>query len=87
MAHIAVRYHVASYADWRQALDQWRAGGPHSGVTGVQVLRGVHDPDEIVVVLEGATVERLRAAWDSGEFRAWRHTAGVQAEVLYLPTP
>ena len=85
MTSIAARYQVANYDIWRKAFDERWVEYNRSGVTRVRVFQGAHDPQEVLVVLEGATARAIRAAWDSGEFRASRQAAGMLFEVLYLP--
>jgi hypothetical protein len=87
MTSIAARYQVANYDTWRKAFDERWVGDTRPGMTRVRVFQGAHDPQEVLVVLEGATARAIRAAWDSGEFRASRLAAGMQSEVLYLPAP
>ena len=87
MAHIAARYRVTSYEDWRRGVDEHAAALPWPGVTRLEVFRSAHDPSDVLIVFEGPDVEQLRTTWDSGQLRQWRHEGGTLAEVLYVPDP
>jgi hypothetical protein len=87
VARIVARYQVTSYAEWRRMVDECLPALRQRGISNVEVFHAAHGPSDVLLIFEGASVERLRATWDSGELRHWRHEGGALAEVLYVPDP
>jgi hypothetical protein len=85
MAYVVGRYEILDEVRWRRVLAEGRAPLERHGIHVAEVFRNVGDSSEFLVLLEGDDIERLKAAWDSGELRALRHQAGMLAEALYLP--
>jgi hypothetical protein len=87
VARIVARYEVTSYAEWRRVVDECLPALRQRGISNVEVFRAAQGSTDVLLIFEGASVERLRATWDSGELRQWRHEGGALAEVLYIPEP
>ena len=55
-AFIITRIHVGDYEAWRGTFDQDRPGAREKA-TAVQVFRGAHDPGQVFIVLEFASLD------------------------------
>jgi hypothetical protein len=87
MAYILGRYRVLSYPGWRRVFDEKQALLHDLGFTSLHVFRNEREPDTVLLLFEGDDVEQLRATWDSGVVRAWRHEAGTLEEAFFSEDP
>jgi hypothetical protein len=87
LAYVIGRYRVLSYPAWRRVFDENKASLRDHGVTGIHVFRNDLDPTTVLLLFEGDDAEQLRATWDSGVVRQWRHEAGSVEEEFFAEDP
>lgn len=80
MALLVVHHKVRDYAAWRPAYDAHEPARVASGITNGRVFRKAEDPNELVILLDVADVDRARA-WAAGaDLKATMQNAGVLGE-------
>ena len=86
MTTILVRHKVSDFAKWQAGFYAADALHSKAGVKHAQVLRGVDDPNEVIVLTEFESVDRARAFAQLEELRKTMHDAGVvgQPDVVFL---
>ncbi len=77
MATLFARHSVTDYEAWRKVCDEYYPVRQRFGVTGEALFRSADDPNDIMVMLDFATVERARAFTNDAEFRTALQKAGV----------
>jgi len=85
-AVMMVRHQVADYPKWREVFDDQEAVRQSSGLDNVRVYQSADNPDEIVILLDAADLEKARAFAGSEELKARMIDAGVKGkpDILFL---
>lgn len=65
MTVVRIEHGVQDYERWKQAFDSDPADRRGSGVRAYRILRGVEDPNDVLIDLELDTVDQARALVDS----------------------
>jgi hypothetical protein len=83
-----VRHQVADYAKWRPVYDANEEKRQTAGLNNGRIFQ-VHDnPNEIVILLDAADLEKAKAFASSEDLKAGMMKAGVtgKPEILFLTT-
>lgn len=80
MALLVVHHKVHDYAAWRPAYDAHEPARLASGITNGRVFRKAEDPNELVILLDVADVDRARASAAGADLKAAMQNAGVLGE-------
>lgn len=89
MAFLLIRHRVADFEKWKRVYDA-DAGERHkAGLTDVQLLRTIENPNDVVLLFKTDDVARARKRMDSQELRKLMQQAGVLGtpEFAYLDEP
>jgi len=77
LAGLIIRHEVRDYAVWKQAFDRHGESRSKAGVIGHAVSRSVRNPNVVIVYLQAATLEALRAFGAGPDLQAVMAAAGV----------
>ncbi len=77
MAHLLVHQNVEDYAHWKEAFAGDAGVRRAGGSTGWQVFQSANDPNEVLILLEWDTMEKLRQFAQSDELRVRMEKAGM----------
>lgn len=85
-AVMMVRHHVADYAKWRAVFDGQEDVRKASGLDNVRVYQSADSPDEVVILIDAADLQRARAFAGSEDLKARMINAGVKGkpDILFL---
>ena len=83
-----VRHQVADYAKWRPVYDGNEDKRQAAGLTNGRIYQVAGNPNEIVILLDAADLEKAKAFASSEELKAGMMKAGVtgKPEILFLTT-
>jgi hypothetical protein len=86
MAHILVRHKVADFAKWKVAYDADAPGRQSAKLKQLHLLRGVDDPNEVVMLFATEDIAAARAFVSSPKLKETMEKAGVvdRPTVLFL---
>ncbi|MFQ5796750.1 MAG: cyclase [Candidatus Bipolaricaulia bacterium] len=86
MPYVLVRHKVEDYAKWKPVFDEHGATRKTYGSKGGYVFRNVDDPNEVVILIEGDDLEKIRQFAQSEDLRQTMQRAGVadQPDVYFL---
>lgn len=80
MALLVIYHKVRDYATWRPAYDAHEPARTSAGISNGRVFRRAEDPNDLVILLDVADVDRA-GAWAAGaELKAAMQNAGVVGE-------
>ena len=77
LAGLIIRHEVRDYAAWKAAFDGHGEARSRAGVVGHAVSRSVRNPNVVVIYLQAASLEALRAFVAASELKAVMQAAGV----------
>jgi quinol monooxygenase YgiN len=77
LAGLIIRHEVRDYAAWKAAFDGHAGARRQAGVVGHAVSRRVRNANEVVIYLQAASLEALRAFAAAPELKAVMAAAGV----------
>lgn len=77
MAQMIVHHRVRDYEAWRPGFDQHETSRVAAGITNGRVFRSTDDPDDLVIVLDVADVQKARAWSQSEDLRSTMQKVGV----------
>ncbi len=80
LAGLIIRHEVRDYAAWKQAFDGHGDARAKAGVIGHAVSRSARNPNVVVIYLQAASLEALRAFATAPDLKAVMATAGVVGE-------
>ena len=86
MPYITIRHKVKHYDAWKPKFDAHGATRAAAGCKGGHLLRGIDDPNEVVIFFEWDTLEKARKFADSPELKEAMEQAGVidKPDVYFL---
>jgi len=84
MATLLVRHRVRDYARWKRLFDASAAERAAAGSLGGRVFRDGDDPEDVVIVLEWADMDRARDFAEREDVIEAMERAGVVGEPDYL---
>ncbi len=77
MPHILVRQNVENYARWKEAFDGDASTRREGGSRGGHVFQNADDPNEVFILLEWDTMEKLQQFAQSDELKERMQRSGV----------
>jgi hypothetical protein len=77
MAMMVIHHKVKDYAAWRPAYDAHEQSRASAGITNGRVFRDADDPNDLVIILDVADVDRARTWSGSDDLRSVMSRAGV----------
>jgi quinol monooxygenase YgiN len=77
LAGLIIRHEVRDYAAWKAAFDGHGDARREAGVVGHAVSRSVRDPNVVVIYLQAASLEALRAFAVAPDLKTVMQAAGV----------
>ena len=85
-SYMMVRHRVRDFGKWKVVYDEHQGARKKAGLTEVQLLRGIEDGNDVVLLFEAKSAEKTRAFSDAPNTRETMNRAGVMArpEVLFL---
>ena len=75
--NLSIHHKVKDYATWRKGYDEHEKSRLAAGVTNGRVFRSADDPNDIMVVLDAADIEKARAWLGADDLKTAMHKAGV----------
>jgi heme-degrading monooxygenase HmoA len=86
MHYVLVKHKVKDYGKWKSIYDENITNREDSGSKGAHVLRGVEDPNEVVILFEWDNLDNARKFFESSNLRMRLQNAGVmdKPEVYFL---
>jgi hypothetical protein len=87
-ALMIVRHPVADYAKWRPVYDGNEDKRQAAGLTNGRIFQVDGNPNEVVILLDAADLEKAKTFASSEDLRAGMMKAGVtgKPEILFLTT-
>jgi hypothetical protein len=77
MTHLLVRHTVADFAKWKPVYDGHLAARQKAGLREKNLLRGIDNPNVMVLLFEAEDLKRAQAFTESSELREAMQKAGV----------
>jgi hypothetical protein len=77
MPHILIRHKVADFQKWKPFYDAHRPVREKAGLKQIHLGRNVANPNEVVILFEGADLERAKAFAGSDDLKRTMQEAGV----------
>jgi hypothetical protein len=74
---VLVRHNVRDFSEWKPVYDADKPNRVAAGLTDRQLLSGVGDPNEVVLLFEAADLNRAKAFVESPQLRETMHHGGV----------
>ena len=86
MSHLLIRHKIGDFDTWKRAYDEHRVARNVAGLKEVHLLRGVSDPNDIVLLFEARDLDKARVFARSDDLRQAMQGAGVigTPEILEL---
>jgi len=86
MPYITIRHKIKDYDAWKPKFDAHGPTRAAAGCKGGHLLRGIDDPNEVVIFFEWDTLENARKFTASPELKAAMKEAGVidKPDVYFL---
>ncbi|MFQ5924694.1 MAG: antibiotic biosynthesis monooxygenase family protein [Dehalococcoidia bacterium] len=86
MPYILVRHKVADYAKWKPLFDEHGAARKAAGSKGGHLFRNADDPNELLILVEGDDLEKMRQFIQSEDLRETMQRGGVsdRPDVYFL---
>jgi hypothetical protein len=77
MSHILIRHKVADFKKWKPVYDAHLPTREKAGLKQVHLGRNVESPNEVVILFEGADLDRAKAFAGSDDLKRTMQEAGV----------
>ena len=77
MTYVGARFKVADFARWQQSFAEGAAIREANGSRGGLILRGVNDPNEVILLIDWADPEQGRRVGQSPEVQELQRRGGV----------
>jgi hypothetical protein len=77
MPHMLIRHKVADFKKWKPVYDAHLSARENAGLKQVYLGRNVANPNEVVILFQGADVERAKAFAGSEDLKRVMQEAGV----------
>jgi len=72
-----VRHRVRDFSVWKSGYDAHLSKRVEAGLTEAHLLRGAHDPNEVVLLFRAADLSRAKAFAESAELRETMQKVGL----------
>jgi hypothetical protein len=77
MAYLLVRHKVTDFAKWKPIFDAHESARVAAGLNARQILRGIDNPNEVVILFEASDVAKARTFVSSPGLKTVMQAAGV----------
>lgn len=77
MLHVMVHQRVTDFAKWKPVYDRQVAAREKAGIKELRVWRTFEDPNEVVMLFQGADIARVRGFFEDVKLRKANAKAGV----------
>ena len=77
MPHILIQHEVEDFTTWKEAYDSRADVHDAAGFKELQILQGLDNPNNIVVLFFNANIERAREYLNSDDLKQAMQGAGV----------
>ena len=86
MAYLLIRHKVADFTKWKPMYEAHQSARTAAGLKDRLILRGLDNPNEVVILFELGDVAKARAFASSPSLKAAMEKAGVvdQPEIHFL---
>lgn len=75
--YLLVRHKVSDFAEWKRGYDAHLPKRVEAGLTEKYLLRGAHDPNEVILLFAAQDVNRAKAFAESADLRETMQKVGV----------
>lgn len=76
-SYLLVRHKVSDFAEWKRGYDAHLPKRVEAGLTEKYLLRGAHDPNEVILLFAAQDVNRAKAFAESADLRETMQKVGV----------
>ena len=76
-SYMLVRHKVRDFSEWKLGYDAHLPKRVEAGLTEKYLLRGDHDPSEVILLFEAQDLNRARAFAESADLRERMQKIGV----------
>jgi heme-degrading monooxygenase HmoA len=77
MNYLLIRHKVADFEKWKPVYDAHAQARQKAGLTEEQLLRGIDDPNEVILLFKADDLEAAKEFCQSSDLRAAMQRAGV----------
>jgi hypothetical protein len=86
MAYLLVRHEVADFSRWKLVFDSHAEAQREAGLKVEKILRGLDDPNQVVLLFEVTDLEKARGFVSSPDVPEARRQSGVVGtpEICFL---
>lgn len=77
MVYVLIRHKVADFAKWKSVYDAHKSARDAAGLKERNLLRGIDNPKEVVILFEAIDMGKARAFTSSPDLKAAMQRAGV----------
>ena len=74
---LLIRHKVRDFSEWKRGYDAHLPKRVEAGLTEKHLLRGAHDPKEVVLLFEAKDLNRAKAFAESADLRETMQKIGV----------
>ena len=75
--YMLVRHKVRDFSEWKRGYDTHLPRRAEAGLTEKHLLRGAHDPNEVILLFEARDLNRAKAFAESVDLRETMQKVGV----------
>lgn len=75
--YMLVRHTVRDFSEWKRGYDAHLPRRAEAGLTEKHLLRGAHDPNEVILLFEARDLDRAKAFAESVDLRETMQKVGV----------
>jgi hypothetical protein len=76
-SYMLVRHKVRGFSEWKRGYDAHLPKRAEAGLTEKYLLRGVHEPNEIILLFEAQDLKRAKTFAESADLRETMQKLGV----------
>jgi hypothetical protein len=76
-SYLLVRHKVRDFSEWKRGYDAHLPKRVEAGLGEKHLLRGAHDPNEVVILFEAQDLDRAKAFAESPDLRETMQKVGV----------
>jgi hypothetical protein len=84
--YVLVRHKVRDFSEWKPIYDAHHSTREEAGLRELYMMRSADDPNEVILLMEAADLDRAKAFGASADLREAMQRAGVldQPNIYYL---
>jgi Protein of unknown function (DUF3764). len=85
-SYVLVRHRVRDFSEWKRGYDAHLPKRIEAGFKEKYLLRGTHDPNEVIIFFEASDLKRAQAFAESADLRKEMQKDGVvdKPDVYFL---